>query len=410
MSRRLLSLLAVFFSLTLVVFVSTAFAAAPIPPSGAPAGQLRSIDDDFVRMGHEIPGFGGLFYDEQGRPTVYLLDPEGAGKKALKSLGSTEVRIKRGDFEFERLLGWRVELRPVLALPGVVFLDVDETKNRVVIGIDSASKSLDRAGLEQKLLATGVPRQAVLFQETARIRPLVGLQDKLRPVPGGVQVVFSGFACTLGFNAVRAGVFGFVVASHCTDTFGEVEGTRFFQSTGDANAIGTEIADPGLFTDPPCPPGMGCRYSDTAFAKYDKASLGALAKIARPSSNGTDSGPLTLKPTTARFTIKSRMSSPLVGETVHKVGRTTGWTYGNVINTCADVNEDVDVTLLCQSLVQIGGGPGDSGAPVFVALPGNSARLIGLLWGGGDDPVLGIVGVFSPLENIEMDLGPLKTN
>jgi len=34
---------------------------------------------------------------------------------ALKSLGSAEVRIKRGDFEFERLLGWRVELRPVLA-------------------------------------------------------------------------------------------------------------------------------------------------------------------------------------------------------------------------------------------------------------------------------------------------------
>jgi hypothetical protein len=404
--RRLLSSLTVplFFCLTLV---AGAAAAAPGPPSDARASQFRSVDADFVRMGHEIPGFGGLFYDEQGRPTVYLLDPEGARKIALKSLG-TEARIQQGDYEFERLLGWRVELRPVLALPGVVFLDVDETKNRVVIGIDSSSKSLDRERLEQKLLATSVPRQAVLLQETARISPLIGLQDKLRPVPGGVQVVFSGFACTLGFNAVRAGVFGFVVASHCTDTFGQVEGTRFFQSSGDA--IGTEIADPGLFTDPPCPPGMGCRYSDTAFAKYDKASLGALAKIARPSSNGSESGPLTLKTPTARFTIKSRMSSPLVGETVHKVGRTTGWTYGNVINTCVDVNEDVNVTLLCQSMVQIGGGPGDSGAPVFVALPGNNARLVGLLWGGGDDPVLGIVGVFSPLENIEMDLGPLKTN
>ncbi|HEY0554283.1 MAG TPA: hypothetical protein VGG20_08445, partial [Thermoanaerobaculia bacterium] len=386
--------------------VAVSAAAAPGPPSGAQADQVRSVDDEFVRMGREIPGFGGLFYDEQGRPTVYLLDPEGAGKTALKRLG-TEVRIQRGDYEFERLLGWRVELRPMLALPGVVFLDVDETKNRVVIGIDPSRKSLDRDGLEQHLLATSVPRQAVLLQESPRIGPLIGLQDKMRPVPGGVQVVFSGFACTLGFNAVRASVFGFVVASHCTDVFGELEGTRFFQSLpGKANAIGTEIADPDFFTDPPCPPGMRCRYSDTAFAKYDKASLGGLGKIARPASNGSQSGPLTLKTPTARFTIKSRMTSPLVGETVHKVGRTTGWTYGNVLNTCADVNEDVDTTLLCQSLVQIGGGPGDSGAPVFVALSGNTARLVGLLWGGGDDPNLGVVGVFSPLLNIETDLGP----
>ena len=58
----------------------------------------------------------------------------------------------------------------------------------------------------------------------------------------------------------------------------------------------------------------------------------------------------------------------MVGDAVHKVGRTTGWTFGTV--------------LFCQSLMQAGGGLGDSGP----------------------------VGVFSPLEGIEADLGPLKIN
>jgi hypothetical protein len=268
----------------------------------------------------------------------------------------------------------------------------------------------DRDRLEREILAAGVPRQAVLLRETARIEPLAGLLDKLRPVPGGVQMVFSSFACTLGFNAFRGQDFGFVVASHCTDAFGSLEGTRFFQSLpGNGTAIGAETADPGFSTAPPCPAGKRCRFSDTAFAKYDNPRLGGLGRIARPVSGGHDLGSTALKPASARFTLTGRTDA-LVGTMVHKVGRTTGWTFGKVIGTCMDVNEGSDATLFCQSMVQMGGGPGDSGSPVFSVLPRNKARLAGLLWGGGDDPDLGIVGVFSPLAAIEADLGPLKTN
>jgi uncharacterized repeat protein (TIGR01451 family) len=53
------------------------FPFAPAAPAFArPAlgeGPARSVDAELVRMGREIPGFGGLFYDEQGRPNVYLL-------------------------------------------------------------------------------------------------------------------------------------------------------------------------------------------------------------------------------------------------------------------------------------------------------------------------------------------------
>jgi hypothetical protein len=400
MPRRLLSRLAA----ALVFCLALGGRAAAAPPLD------RSADAELVRMGREIPGFGGLYYDEQGRPNVYLLNPDGAdsaGRTALKRLGA-EVVVHRGDYEFERLLGWRQELRPVLALPGVVFLDVDEARNRVVIGLEVSSPNRDR--LERAILAAGIPRQAILLRETVRIEPLSGLLDKLRPVPGGVQMVFSSFACTLGFNAFRGQDFGFVVASHCTDVFGRLEGTRFFQSLpGASTGIGAEIADPGFSTDPPCPSGKRCRFSDTAFAKYDNPRLGGLGRIARPTSDGHNLGSTNLKPASARFTLTGRTDA-LAGTMVHKVGRTTGWTFGTVIGTCMDVNEGSDVTLFCQSMVQMGGGPGDSGSPVFSVLPRNKARLVGLLWGGGDDPVLGIVGVFSPLAGIEEDLGPLKVN
>jgi hypothetical protein len=406
MPKHLLSPLAV----TWVVFMAAMGVAAAAPPSDK--GSLPSVDDELVQMGHEIPGFGGLYYDREGRPNVYLLEPDGAPRMLLKSLGA-EVRIHQGAYTFERLLRWRLELRSLLALPGLVFLDVDETRNRVVIGLDASSqnKGLDRNRLEERLLSTDVPRQAVLIQETGRIEPWAGLRDKLRPAPGGAQIVFSSFICTLGFNAFLGRDFGFVINSHCTDSLGEVEGTRYFQNLpANGTAIGTEISDPGFSTDPPCPPGRRCRFSDSAFAKYDNPRLGGLGKIARPISGGSEIGSTTLKTPSARFSITGRTGSPFVGDIVQKIGRTTGWTFGTVIETCADVNEEPDITLFCQSRVQIGGGPGDSGAPMFYLLKGNKARLVGLLWGGGIDPDLGIVGVFSPLENIEADLGPLKIN
>lgn len=372
-----------------------------------------SIDDELVQIGREIPGFGGLFYDEQGRPTLYLLDPQGVGGFAAKSLGA-DVRVLRGDYEFERLVGWRNELRPLLGLPGVSFLDADEGRNRVVVGVDSQAKGLNNKGLdwgrlESEILALGIPREAVVFQEAAPFEDLATLRDKLRPAPGGAQIAFSNFLCTLGFNAYRGNVFGFVVNSHCTNVRGEVDGTRYYQSLP-ANAIGTEIADPPFFTGPPCPAGRRCRRSDTAFAKYDKTSLGGLGKIALTTSKGTETGSFTLKNPGARLSITARAGSPLQGDTVHKIGRTTGWTFGSVIETCVDANNGTDITMFCQSIVRAGGGSGDSGSPVFYSLPGNKARLVGILWGGRTDPDLGVLYAFSPLENIEAELGPLKIN
>src|SRR3954447_18703429 len=104
------------------------------------------VDDELVQMGRAIPGFGGMFYDAEGYPNVYLRDPQApAARAALKSLGQGEVRVLRGDYDFAQLVAWKRALRPaVLGQPGVVFLDADEARNRIVVGIDAAqAKSLD---------------------------------------------------------------------------------------------------------------------------------------------------------------------------------------------------------------------------------------------------------------------------
>jgi hypothetical protein len=404
----------------LTAFVASCLALALLLTAAGAAG-AGSVDDELVRIGREIPGFGGLYYDAAGRPNVFLLEPDGAGGAALKRLGP-EVRLRRGEYEFERLLGWRLKLRPLLALPGVVFLDADETLNRVVLGLDATarSKGVDRGRVEEEILAEGVPRQAVLLVETSPIQELAGLQSSLRPVPGGMQIVFpiappTYGVCTLGFNGRLDNVLGFVTNAHCTGSRGEVDGIRYFQSTpsGGAAAVATEAVDPGFSTAPPCPSGRRCRFSDAAFARYDNPKHGALGKIARPVSGGSELGALTLKPTGARFSVTGRAGSLLAGDVVHKVGRTTGWTFGSVVATCADINSGgTDVTQFCQSVVRSGSGGGDSGSPVFQRIgKGTKVKLAGILWGGGFSAQFGgEIYVFSPLANIEQELGALKVN
>lgn len=375
--------------------------------AGALSAQAGPYDDELVRLGASIPGFGGLFYDEEGSPNVYLVDPGRTGP-VVKSLGAG-VRIRQADYEFRELVGWRLELRALLGLPGVVFLDVDETRNRVVLGVDATSrnKALDRDRLERELLLRGVPREAVVVEETAPFAEVVGVQDKFRPAPGGVQINFNNFVCTLGFNATRGKVAGFVTNSHCSSVRGTADGTRYYQSNTAGGAIGTELVDPVYITDSRCPAGRKCRFSDSAFVKYDKKSLGNFARLARP----TGPGSLTVRPAGARFVIKGKADGPAAGQAVNKVGRSTGWSAGPVTSTCVDVSSSVtEYTLFCQGLARANVAGGDSGSPVFVRTRKNDVTLVGLLWAGGADGAGNTVFAFSPLENVEMELGTLKVH
>jgi hypothetical protein len=227
-----------------------------------------------------------------------------------------------------------------------------------------------------------------------------------------VQIIFLdlplAYGCTSGFNAYLGSVFGFVTNSHCTVKRGEVDGTQYAQGNDPFGAtIATEIADPAYFTGDPCPSGYQCRFSDSSFAKYNTSSLGSLGKLAKTSSRGALAGSTTLKPATSRFNI-SAVASALQGQTVNKIGVTSGWTYGAIIATCADVGVSGTTNgLLCQNIVKAGSDHGDSGSPVFSWTTGANVKLLGILWGGGTSNGQQVF-VYSPLENIQQELGALR--
>ena len=297
-------------------------------------------------------------------------------------------------------------LLPLFELAGVVFTDADETNGRLVVGV------LDRdvEGLVQaRLRGIGIPSQSVHVVETEPILRVATLRDKVRPVVGGLQIRFSQFLCSLGFNAIRDGVEGYVTASHCSDKQDEVDGTRYYQPLNQVadEFIGAEIADPGFFRNAGgCPRGRKCRYSDANFSDGDDAVVFALGGIAR--TTGPNNGSLEI---TGEFTIRAQ-GAATVGQRGNKVGRTTGWTQGTVTRTCVNTGVAAsNIVLLCQDFVQntvpiVAGG--DSGSPVFrVNAGGGNVTLLGNLWGGNAS---GTLFVYSPIANIQRDLGALTTH
>ncbi|HEY0554671.1 MAG TPA: hypothetical protein VGG20_10410 [Thermoanaerobaculia bacterium] len=389
-------------------------------------------DDEMLQMARALPGFGGLFYDAEGYPNVYLRDPAApAALSTLKSLGS-EVRVRQGDYDFAQLVEWKRALRPaLLGQPGVVFLDADEASNRIVVGLDASdtarAKSLVTDGLDKALAAQGVPAAAVVYRDAPAFHDLAGvqtgekrgaptvtIQSAIRPAPGGVQMIFLqlpyAFFCTSSFNAYLGGAYGFVTNSHCTDNRGQVDGTQYTQGSDPFGAVvATEIADPAYFTGTPCPAGNKCRYSDSSFAQYNGNStkLGGFRFLAHPSARGPFEGSITLRPAGSRFTIAGT-GTAAQGQIVNKIGVTTGWTYGQVVATCADVNiTGTTYTLLCQNIVTAGADHGDSGSPVFAWTKGNSVTLLGILWGGGTSNGQ-IVFAYSPFASVQDELGTLR--
>jgi hypothetical protein len=407
-----------------------------------------TLDEDLLKVAQQVPGFGGMYIDESGVLNVYMLE-EPADAAAMQErrtqLESTlssvfgadiltrgrvervdpdaepaaaappSIKIVKGAYTIPQLADWRRKADGALAIDGVVFTDLDERSNRLKVGIAPGTA---RERVQAALKESGIPPDAVILEETQPIYQHATLRSKVRPMPGGVQVeadvgVFKFKHCTMGFNAIRAGVAGFVTNSHCTKTQGGSEGTDFHQPDDplfSGNHVGNEIVDPNYFTGGICPAGRRCRFSDSAFVDYDIARGSNIAR-----TEGWNNGSLTISSSTSRLTIVAEMSAWVDGSDLDKIGRTSGWTFGLVNSTCQNTNvADTDITLLCQFRVNrlasqtnaISSG-GDSGSPVFRWLGASSqVNLSGILWGG---PLNGSSFVFSPMNQIEQELGPLTT-
>jgi hypothetical protein len=419
-----------------VVGVSSQRAAAqqPAPPQPVDLESL-TLDEQLLQVARQDPGFGGMFFDEDGRLTMFVQEsvlqtPSGFGRIAGMSLSvettfqhhpmmdaaaTQRANVVPAQYSFIDLYAWNETMKSsVLAIPGVVSTDIAEDRNRLRVGVEEPQVAEQ---VRERLAMLGVPQEAVLIDVTARIRRLATLRDKFRPLMGGIQVNFGYSVCTLGFLAVRMGVTGMVTNSHCTNVQGGGSGTSFHQPLiwGSKNRIALETVDPKYFTGGACPPEKRCRYSDSAFARVAHPS-GPSVTTAR----GTIARPRALNSATVMdrpFRITSETRVPMLNETVNKVGRTTGWSRGKVIATCVDTGvSGTDIVQLCQDWVNANVDSGDSGSPVFRitnAPARHDVSLYGVLWGGGRLSGYGSVFVFSSLggKNLQRrdELGGLTT-
>lgn len=288
--------------------------------------------------------------------------------------------------------------------PNVVFTDVNEQTGRLTVAVhNTGAAPAVRGGLAE----LGVPVALVDIEVTTPVVEMQNLRDEAWPLAGGVQIVrrvneMRLAVCTLGFNAFRQNVAGFVTNSHCTAERGTVEGTIHYHHWYPGFAVGTEIADPPFFTGGLCPKNKRCSYADVAFDRFHPSLVDrdwSLGFIKRTDSVNT--GSLTIA---GNFRIVGEAGgNAAMGETLNKVGRTTGWSQGPVVNTCINTGVlSTNIVMLCQDRVDANVDGGDSGSPVFQISTGNDVILYGILWGGWS----GGPFVYSPIANVQRTSAP----
>jgi hypothetical protein len=368
-----------------------------------------TLDELYLEIAKSAPGFAGVFRDSTGGLVIQLTNEadEARASEALAAapefsrLGSLPRRTARVSFDFPTLHAAARAVARSLDLAGVALIDANEARNRVVIGVVD---EVGAAGVRTQLDSIALPRELFLVTVTGRATRDVSVQGRFRPIPGGVMArrTATGW-CTVGVNASTELGVGFVTNSHCTYRFGNgPDLTPFYQNTfTSADSVGIEWADPDLIPyGDTCHDPDGCRMSDAAFIGYESPSLARIGYIVRTLRLRS----LTQGPLYSWFLLNVPPQGQLVvGDTVNKVGATTGWTQGTITQTCVTVVWN-DPDLLCQAAAMYGSDAGDSGSPVFAwnGLNPSYVDLWGIHW--GQDTVTD-ERFFSYWMRVEIELG-----
>lgn len=400
-----------------------------------------SIDQVFNDIGGRIPSFAGAYFDAQGLLVVRVTrladtanaweavadamtkrvhsDPKrGAAVVNEASFAPKGRRFEIADFPFTRLfeLKNRIESK-VFDSDDAVFLDLDEQVGRIVIGMTSASA----ASKSRSALALTVADDALVDMRTvARIVPTqaLTLYYHQRPLAGGYEISSGSTACSLTAGVRRGSEQLALTASHCTYTWFTADGGALKQPQS-GPGFGAEVTDPstyscGTFFQP-----RKCRRSDAAVYSASSADLyysdtlawapGLIAQTqySSPGSSQTN-GSRDINLSNPFFTVDAEVAYPVSGEVLHKVGISSGWTYGAIYKTCVDAPLAVgtgQVRIVCSDWAAMYDQPGDSGGPVFKpSIYPDRASFYGVVF--AKDGVDGVV--FSNLTQIRQDLGAIS--
>lgn len=371
----------------------------------------RGIEDVILRLDSAAGGVGGLFADEDGA-LVVTLTPSGSGAAAreflVNGIGAQRgplmkrdgtlraMRERHASYRFSELVAYHdaiIELLP--AVDGMVSIDANERRNKVVIGVTDQQAATHVRNRIQEL---GLPQDAFAFTRVRSVREAASIRDHFRPTGGGMQIRVrhdvasnSWTTCTLGFNVYKHLEERYALtAGHCS---GQNFGTNHFVSNP---AEGSSSKRIGYVADLPSAYFCGgmlsvCRDVDVLRIRY-YSSISSPGRVIHTIASGGPFAPGTLNRVSGQVWQMEEAPqtwAPADGDTVHKVGRTTGWTHGPIVTSCETwmVNYVMNV---CQARVLAYADAGDSGAPVVLALDGKYYP-VGIIWGTTDifDPSSG---------------------
>ena len=309
------------------------------------------------------------------------------------------IRLSGADYSILQLLDqYDSVLARLQQLEGIVWIDLDEVRNRIAIGVRPGAEG----SLTAALRGRGADLDMFYFEVVTELPvPLHTLQSQFDTLMGGIQVTASG-VCTLGVTVERSGsIEGFLTASHCVGTVFSMDSVAVGQPSS-SDTVGTESIDPDVFA---CGDPDGCRYSDAVLVDVASGvdiNLGLIAATTDRDSirqlNVDHNNPVEIA-----FEVTS---TPAVGTDIDKIGRSSGWSYGEIDQSCVNFVHQSSVTLICQYRTDAWAEGGDSGSPVFIGPISSDVQLAGILHSGDQDG--DYLFWYSPIEGVHDDLGSFQ--
>jgi hypothetical protein len=368
------------------------------------------------------PRFGGMSVDQSDANVLRVLltgdDPtDAAADRVLAEVNRLWNRdfsgttVATADYTVGQLKGWfdTVAADFQEQMTGV---DLDEYANRITVMV--ADLDAGQVTVAEYVAGLGVPDEAVQFEEFQLLPPdpvpaaqssggssVAGqsLNGTLEPMIGGGEVIVESGSgttlCSIGFaigliNDLGEYEDGFVTAGHCGDGN---PGIQFLIHYSSPSLYGVPIWNA-------YPAGVDAQYVRRTSSEVD---LG-LGLIARPSQeNTTGQAYVDLDSQNPYFEIIGTVD-PIVGQTMHKVGRTTGWTSGVVTSTCTIATYAIGPSSRCVGRALLDSFGGDSGGPVFSLNNNDTAMLVGIHEGSGVDGAI-FVRVDQALTKLFYDRG-----
>lgn len=389
---------------------AAASGAAQVELAAAAHGRnTRGVEDEILRMENAVPGLGGMFRDAAGMINIYV--PRGSNAGSVKAalarvapgLGlpqnardqladGSKVKLLDGDYAFSQLVAWEqavaAKLRPGTGIYGV---DADEAANRVRVLV---TKDVAPAAVQQLAEAAGVPAAAIVTEVGSPPSLVNSIRGTFRPTAGGVQwATTDGYTtdnCTIGFNVTTGDLTtGFLSASHCAGGVvgaGQTGGTAY-QPTPNYSVGFIRWNPTWNSTDPSCGAYTLCVYADVLYVQYTDPSISSKMVVYTNTTGFNNAGGSITATGYWRNIAAPLATSPMIGDALDKMGRTTGWTRGTFSASCQDIADTVANSMhLCSDvIINSSAGDGDSGGPIFIAPPAGQVSQpltpVGILWG-----------------------------